>query len=151
MTMKNKTAFLTATWFKTGLIPSFLPMEMGGTYGSFFALFLCVPAIFVARSIGNVLGGTDYGTIIGMILYSIVVVVIFILGLKSVPIAEKLLGLRKDHKGKIRDHDQNCIVIDEVLGMLIAYIPLMSATTQLRWEFSLCINIKIKEPSKVEP
>jgi len=130
--MKNKTAFLTATWFKTGLIPSFLPMEMGGTYGSFFALPLCIGIVLLTRFLTP-----TFGFLIAFIPYWAITSLIFLAGEKSVPITEKVLGARRDHKGKMRDRDQNCIVIDEVLGMLIACILFTNPTLSLRWEYFL--------------
>ncbi len=133
--MTDKKAVFIATWFKTGLIPSFLPTEMGGTYGSFFALPLCIAVVLFVRF----MRGTSDATfgVLWVLVYSVLMVYILYLGTETIGPAERALGPRKDHKGKVRDHDQNCIVIDEVFGMLIACLPLTNTSIKLNWIFFL--------------
>ena len=109
--MKNKIAFLTATWFGSGLIPPIIVNGMAGTYGSFFSIPLCYAALLAGKHIPLLYGG--------------IMILIFLVGLWSVPKAETLLGPRTDWKGKTRTQDQNQIVIDETLGMLVTCYPLL--------------------------
>lgn len=132
--MRPKTAVIVATWFKTGLIRSFLPTEMGGTYGSFFALPLCVGAVLLTRFLQSL----GWPFVVALIPYLTVTAVILVLGMRSVPIAEKVLGPHRDHTGTMRDRDQNCIVIDEVLGMLIVCSLFTDGRTGLHWFYFLC-------------
>lgn len=104
--MKNKIAVFIATWFYTGLIPPFILNGMAGTYGSFFSIPLCYFALWLAKN--------GYHLI-----YLIIILIIFLVGLWSVPRAEVTLGPKRDWRGKTKDRDQNQIVIDETLGMLI--------------------------------
>lgn len=114
--MKDKIAVLIATWFHSGsisfILPGGVPGTCGGTYASLFAIPLCYAAMLFA----------DIGTIFS---YWAIVLLIFVLGLWSVPRAEISLGPMMDWKGKIRSCDQNQIGIDEVFGMLIACYPLV--------------------------
>ena len=57
-------------------------------------------------------------------LYIAVTVLILFVGMWSVPHAERALGPRADWRGISRSRDQNQIVIDEVVGMLIACSPI---------------------------
>ena len=106
--MKRFFALLVATWFGSGLIPPVILTGMAGTYGSLAALPLCYIAL-----------------VLSPLWYAILVLCVFCVGIWSVPAAEKMLGPRKDWQGKIRERDQNEIVIDEVLGMLVTYTPLL--------------------------
>ena len=106
--MKNKLAVFFATWFYTGLIPPVILKGMAGTYGSLFSIPLVWAALWLS---GNIHPGV----------YFIVLLIIYILGLWSVPISERTLGPKKDWKGKTKTRDQNQIVIDETLGMLVTF------------------------------
>jgi phosphatidylglycerophosphatase A len=105
--MKNKIALCLATWFGSGRIPSIVGSAMGATYGSFLALPLCFLVL-----------------VFGLKFWFLTTILIFALGVWSVPIAESSLGPQVDNRGMLRERDQNQIVIDEVLGMLIAITPL---------------------------
>ncbi len=90
-------------------------MPFMGTVGSVLSLPVCFVAVEVSRQSGN----------IGWIAYLTVTLLVFVIGIISVPIAEKMLGPRLDPHGKVREHDQNQIAIDETLGMLITAAPLL--------------------------
>lgn len=115
---KEKLKYLIATWFYTGLIP---PPKikwikgMAGTYGSIFALALCVPLVLVCGSITR-----------GFYIYAFLGLGIFLLGVWSVPEAEIRLKGRADWHGIPKDRDQNQIVIDEVLGMLVTFYAFLA-------------------------
>ena len=101
-----------ATWFKTGLIPPIIGKGMAGTYGSFFAIPLCWLGIALTEGFGREI-------------YLYLCIFIYILGILTVSSAERTLGPKKDWKGKMKERDQNQIVIDEVLGMLITCAPII--------------------------
>lgn len=123
--MKNKIALFFATWFYTGLIPPPKFMKgMAGTYGSFFTIPLCYMLLLPVSEIPR---RCDIG------IYWSTMLFIFCLGWWCVPIAEKLLAAKPDWKGKIKTHDQNQIVIDEVLGMLVTCYPLMFLGVNHLW------------------
>ncbi len=109
--MKKKLAVMLATWFWSGLIPPILVNGMAGTYGSFFALPLCYAAILAT--------GYWYYS------YGPIMSIICLIGLFSVSVAEVELGPRICWRGKVKERDQNQIVIDEVFGMLITCFPLL--------------------------
>lgn len=109
--MKNKLSVLIATWFYTGLIPPFILKGMAGTYGSFFSLPLVWATLWLSDNVSPWL-------------YLIVTLIIYFVGLWSVPLAEIALGPKKDWGGKVKTRDQNQIVIDETLGMLITCFSL---------------------------
>jgi len=104
--MKNKLAFILATWFGSGLIPPIILKGMAGTYGSLFSLPLVWAALWLSANVSP-------------LVYIGIILMIYLLGLWSVPITEIVLGPKMDWKGKIKSHDQNQIVIDETLGMLM--------------------------------
>ncbi len=114
--MKEKIAVFIATWFYSGFISSILPGGVPGAYGGFYASLLAIPLCYIAVLV------TDIGTALA---YWVIVLLIFILGLWSIPRAEAALGPMMDWKGGIKTHDQNQIVIDEVFGMLISCCPLV--------------------------
>lgn len=122
MKKKVSSSLIVATWFKTGLIRPVLFRGMAGTYGSFFAIPLCIIAILYARMFSRVGGGfwmmiAAYGCILLMVL---------VLGLLTVRDAEIELGPRPTYKkDEVKTRDQNQIVIDEVLGMIVSCIPLL--------------------------
>lgn len=105
--MNRKIAIIVATWFGSGLVHPIFFRGMAGTYGSLAAL----PLAYAVSS-------QTY-------LYLSIIPLLFLLGLWSIPIAENELGPRMDWRGKIKRRDQNQIVIDEVLGMMVACIPLL--------------------------
>lgn len=104
--MKNKVAFILATWFGSGLIPPIILKGMAGTYGSFFSLPLVWVALWLSANVSPWA-------------YLAIILLFYFIGIWSVPITEIALGPRMDWKGKIKNRDQNQIVIDETLGMLI--------------------------------
>jgi phosphatidylglycerophosphatase A len=108
-----------ATWFFSGLIPPILLKGMAGTYGSLFSLPLCFLALWAAEA--------------SILYYGLITLVIFIIGWWSIPTAEKWLGPIADWKGKVKTHDQNQIVIDEVLGMLVSCFPLVLVKCNSLW------------------
>jgi Phosphatidylglycerophosphatase A and related proteins len=135
---KQKLAVLLATWFGSGLIPPVFFKGMGGTYGSFFSIPLCLGLLVVARpGILFAAAGQDF-------IYAFAVIFILFLGLWAVPITEAWLGPRTDWRGKIRNHDHNQIVIDETLGMLVSCWPLvyMPLSNGFRWwHFALVFGL----------
>ena len=112
---RRRTAVLLATWFGSGLIPPIFVKGMAGTYGSIAALPLCWFVIRVCWT----------HELVGTLLYVLAVSVVTVAGVACIPVAELALGPRKDWKGKIKTRDQNQIVIDEVLGMLVACLPII--------------------------
>lgn len=110
--MKNKTAVFIATWFYSGFLP-----VMPGTHASLLALPLCYFALVFAEKTT-------------MLAYPGIILLVFLLGLWSVPRAEIILGPRSDWQGKIKRRDQNQIVIDEVFGTLASCCPLLFLKTQ---------------------
>jgi len=118
--MVNKVAVLIATWFYTGLIPPVILNGMAGTYGSFFSIPLCYFTLLAAKQ-GH------------WLVYYLAIILVFFIGLWSVPKAEVALEAKKDWKGKIKTHDQNQIVIDEVFGMLVACYPLVLLDFNSYW------------------
>lgn len=92
---------------------------MAGTYGSFFSIPLVWGALWLSDNVSPWC-------------YSIVILIIYYVGLWSVPLAEIALGPRTDWHGKTKDRDQNQIVIDETLGMLVTCWGL-SLTHQSIW------------------
>ena len=106
--MRRLLALMAATWFGSGLIPPIVRKGMAGTYGSAAALPLCYFALSLPP--------------VG---YGLLTFVLFLVGVWSVPHAEKALGPRMDWHGVVKTHDQNQIVVDEVVGMLITCMPLL--------------------------
>ncbi len=119
ITLKKRTVLLIATWFYSGLIPPIIVNGMAGTYGSLFSIPLCYVAL---------LAGKDFPS-----LYYGIMLLIFLLGMWSVPKAEVILGPRIDWKGKVRQKDQNQIVIDETFGMLVTCYPLTIIPAASYW------------------
>jgi phosphatidylglycerophosphatase A len=116
--LKNKFSVLIATWFYTGLIPPFILKGMAGTYGSLFSIPLVWTTLWLSDNVSPWL-------------YIIVTLIIYFVGLWSVPLAEVALGPRKDWGGKVKTRDQNQIVIDETLGLLITCFLLRSGHESL--------------------
>lgn len=116
--MKSELSVLIATWFYSGLIPSFISKEMAGTYGSFFSIPLVWATLWLSDNISP-----WYYLIISLIIYFI--------GLWSVPRAEIALASKIDWHGKTKTRDQNQIVIDETLGMLVTCYLLPSSHQSL--------------------
>jgi len=114
--VKERIAVLVATWFGSGMIRPIVLNGMAGTYGSIAALPLC----FLALGLGPV----GYG---------ICLLFVYVIGAWSIPFAEVALGARKDWKGNVKTHDQNQIVIDEVVGMLVTCLPLLSIRSVSLW------------------
>lgn len=119
--MKRIVSIIMATWFFSGLIPPILLKGMAGTYGSIASLPLCYFALWATE-----------GTF-GPSSYILITSAVFAVGCWSVPRAEEWLGPIKDWKGKVKEHDQNQIVIDEVLGMLITCSPLVLIKCHSLW------------------
>jgi phosphatidylglycerophosphatase A len=119
--MKDKIAVFIATWFYSGFISFVLPGGVPGTYGGFYASLLTIPLCYIAVLV------TDIGTALA---YWVIVLLIFILGLWSIPRAEAVLGPMMDWRGGIKTHDQNQIAIDEAFGMFISCCPLVLFRSQ---------------------
>lgn len=102
------------TWFYAGffyrLIPSvyFRRIKASATWGSFFSLPLLVVLWYFAHTIW---------------IWVCIWAVLTIAALVFIPLAEREFGLTTDPRGRLRAHDQNEIVVDEVLGMFIAVAP----------------------------
>lgn len=60
---------------------------------------------------------------LGIAVYTCLLLAVIGVGLWCIPTAERLLGPTIDPKGNTRVHDQNQIVIDELLGFLVACLP----------------------------
>lgn len=99
-----------ATGFLSGLIPPpFFMNGAAGTYGSIATLPL-IGLLFLWDA--------------HWIVYLLVILFFYVVGLLVVPVAQIELGPRKDYKGKIKDRDQNQIVIDEIIGMLVIFFTM---------------------------
>ncbi len=118
--MKNRTAVLIATWFYSGLIRPIGLQSMAGTYGSFFSIPFCLLALFFSHS--------------SILYFFVILILIYLIGLWSIPITEKELGTRIDWRGQAKTKDQNQIVIDEVLGMLVSCLPLIIFKVDYNWK-----------------
>jgi len=142
--MKDKIAVLIATWFYSGLIPVVLPGGIRGTYGAIYASLLTFPLFYIAIILAD--AGIAF-------VYWIIALLIFIIGLWSVPRAESALGPMIDWKGKTKTHDQNQIVIDEVFGMLISCYPLILFRPEsLFWGFMLAFFFfRVFDTIKIPP
>ncbi|OGF82498.1 hypothetical protein A3B18_00780 [Candidatus Giovannonibacteria bacterium RIFCSPLOWO2_01_FULL_46_13] len=105
--MEKRIAVIVATWFGSGLVPPIFLRGMAGTYGSLAALPVSYVLLYNAHG------------------YILTTLIVFTLGFWCIPIAEEELGPRTDWRGKTKTRDQNQIVIDEVLGTLVAYSPLL--------------------------
>lgn len=101
---------------------------MAGTYGSFFSLPLCWAILYW--------GGEN-----SLNLMFWAAGIIFCMGLIFVKKAEQDIGPRKDWKRNIKIQDQNEIVIDEVLGMLIAHIPLTFTDVSKSYLWALVFSL----------
>lgn len=112
-----------ATWFGSGFIPlpRFLKKGMAGTYGSVAALPLCALLVWLARDINE---QTPYQADGHWLVYVVWTGVIFLFGQATIEAAARILAYRTDWYGKIKTLDQDQIVIDEVVGMLVACLPL---------------------------
>ena len=85
----------------------------GGTWGSIMALPFAFILLLVAKF--------PYGHVV----YLMAVAVIMFAGVASIPATEACLGLQKNWRGKMVQHDQSQIVIDEVWGIMITAWPLL--------------------------
>jgi phosphatidylglycerophosphatase A len=121
---------------------------MAGTYGSFFSIPLCVAAVLCTRAAEHaaIFPGQKW-TMTACIL------AVFLLGIWAIPIAEQALGPRRDWHGRIKNQDQNQIVIDETFGMLISCWPLQwSDSEPAWWQFGLAfVLFRIFDVIKVPP
>ena len=78
-----------------------------------------------------------------------------------IEIAQTQLGARKDYKGRVRDHDQNEITWDELVGVFIANLAVFGVIALLPWDgwverlcavagtTTLFIGFDIRKPWKV--
>ncbi len=108
-----------ATWFGSGMIPKWGPIpKMPGTWGSIFAIPMCVAALLLASDI-------KVGYLTPALNYAFACYVVFMAGIWSVPTAERSLGAMVDGYGEKVAHDQGQIVIDEVVGMMVSCAPLL--------------------------
>jgi len=114
--MKKPLGFWVATWFGSGLLKDRLRIG-GGTWGSLAAIPFCFAGIYLIKN-------TSIGTIL-ILTWFFNLASVFVCGIFSVPVAEKMLGQRKNWRGKLVKHDQSQIVIDEVWGMMITSTPLL--------------------------
>ncbi len=112
--MERSWSFWVATWFGSGMLK-----PGSGTWGSFFSLPLCVWLFQISKS---------ESWEMKIFFWAIVILIIFLAGIFSIPNTERVLGERKNWRGKMVRHDQSQIVIDEVFGMLITSIPLLFFT-----------------------
>ncbi len=106
--------FWIATWFNTGLLKGRFHIG-GGTWGSIFALPLCCLFVWLDNRFQT--------NLVRTVVWIFALGAVLVIGAFSVPVAETLLGPVKNWQGKIVRHDQNEIVIDEVLGMLVTVMP----------------------------
>jgi phosphatidylglycerophosphatase A len=119
--MKNKFAFFIATLG----IGSWL--KMAATTSGIIYMPLVWFLVYVAHNNGN----------FGYVIYLITLVSVLLFGLWSIPITEKILGSKLDPGGKLRERDQNQIVIDELFGMIISCIPFLFFVNISWWYFIL--------------
>ncbi|MBV9159255.1 MAG: phosphatidylglycerophosphatase A [Candidatus Kaiserbacteria bacterium] len=111
--------FIFATWFGSGFLPPVLGLkQMGGTWGSLAALPLCLALLWI---------GSPY-------VYAVIVLIVYAIGIYSIPQAELMISAIGPYMngGKWKNRDQNQIVIDEVLGMLIAFGPVIGEPVDWR-------------------
>ena len=128
MRKRARTAVLFATWFGSGRIPPIILKGMAGTYGSLCSIPLCYLALTLAHPRVWFKANNQW------VLYIITIIVVLIIGLLSIPAAERALGPQKDWRGQFKLRDQNQIVIDEVFGMLIACLPFIFVRmNQIHW------------------
>lgn len=92
----------------------FRRIKASATWGSFFSLPLLVVLWYFAHTIWIWVGIWAIFTVAALFL---------------IPLAERELGPTTDPRGRMRTHDQNEIVIDEVLGMFIAVAPTLFIDT----------------------
>lgn len=92
-----------------------------GTVGSFLSIPLCVGVVRLGVYTGHPLGVLVIASALTLLL-----------GVWSIPVAEKLLGPRTDPFKRVRSHDHNQIAIDETLGMLVGTIALI-LTAHTSW------------------
>ena len=106
---------------------------MAGTYGSLAALPLCYASVWLARhlNIDTIFAGT--------FAYLLIIVNVFTLGTLIIKRAEKAIGPRRDWHRKVKTHDLNQTVIDEVWGMLISCAPIVYFDIQLNSQESVVL------------
>lgn len=108
------------TWFFTGFFYRLLPsvklrsIKASATWGSFFTLPLLIFLWYFGHTIW-----------VWLPIFAVLTVAALVL----VPLAEREIGSSMDPRGQMRTHDQNEIVIDEVLGMFIASAPTLFIDT----------------------
>lgn len=134
MKKKISTDLFISTWFRSGLIRPILLKGMAGTYGSFFALPLCIPLILLSK-ISLIFFIATFA------IYLWICFAVWRIGIDSIPAAEEELGPCKDWKGKIKERDQNQIVIDEVFGMLITCFPLFFFPELYWYHFGIAFGL----------
>lgn len=110
----KKLAVFIATGFYSGLIPPFILKGMAGTYGSIVGGILCYLILKNQKHDDYIYG-----------LYGFLFMVVFLLGIITIPTAEKELGPKTDWHGKTKNQDQNQIVIDEIFGMLTTCLAIL--------------------------
>lgn len=122
---------LLPTWFYIGFFYRLMPfpalrrIKASATWGSFFSLPLLIALWYFAHTIWIWVG---------------VWVILTFAALFLIPLAERELGPTTDPRGRMRAHDQNEIVIDEVLGMFFAVAPTLfiDVTEPARFAWYLC-------------
>lgn len=124
--LTEKLAVFIATWGYSGFIPPVFFRGMAGTYGSFFSLPLVIGVLYLSKKTAG-LGGPDWFSNV----YVLSMIYVYVLGMLTVSLAEKVIGPRKDWHGKEKVRDQNQIVIDEVFGMLVTCYPIMLIPVEL--------------------
>jgi len=126
--LKEMMFLVIATWFGSSLIPppKFV-RGFAGTYGTFFSLPFCYLVVTISSEYFFIF--TDNKSFfhigLGLIIFLLTSLFIFILGLLVIEDAERIIGPSTDWQGKVRSHDLNQIVIDETLGMLITCFPMV--------------------------
>lgn len=117
--MKRPIKFWLATGFGVGLLKGKLKIG-GGTWGSIAAM---MPVIGVMCLCQLEMDKTAICTL--RIFWVVSTLTVLFVGVASVPVAERLLGERRNWRGYMVRHDQSQIVIDEVLGVMISATPLL--------------------------
>jgi len=124
--LTEKLAVFIATWGYSGFIPPIFFKGMAGTYGSFFSLPLVVGVLYLSKKTAGLGGPVWFSNV-----YVLSMIYVYVLGVLTVSLTEKVIGPRKDWHGKEKVRDQNQIVIDEVFGMLVTCYPIMLMSVDL--------------------
>ncbi len=106
----------------------------GGTWGSLFSLVLWGPVLCLLRTdlkLHEEKGFAEYA--VAAIIWTVALLVVYFVGVISIPTAEGMLGEQRNWRKILVRHDQSEIVIDEWLGIGITMLPLLFLPFQSWW------------------